>query len=61
MAVPKKKPSHARTFRRKRANEKRELPNLTKCPSCESYILPHRACPKCGNYKGRNVLEIKTE
>jgi len=21
--------------------------------------MPHRACPKCGFYKGREVLEVK--
>jgi ribosomal protein L32 len=21
--------------------------------------MPHRACPKCGYYKGREVLDIK--
>jgi ribosomal protein L32 len=21
--------------------------------------LPHRACPKCGHYKGREVLDVK--
>ena len=61
MAVPKKKPSHSKTQRRKRANEKRTLPNLTKCPSCESLILPHRACPNCGYYKNKNVIEIETK
>ena len=59
MAVPKKKPSHMKTYRRKRINEKRSLPKLTRCPNCESYILPHRACPVCGYYKGRVVKEVE--
>jgi ribosomal protein L32 len=21
--------------------------------------MPHRACPKCGHYKGREVLDVK--
>ncbi|MGB0064616.1 MAG: 50S ribosomal protein L32, partial [Terracidiphilus sp.] len=26
---------------------------------CHEKKLPHRACPKCGTYKGRAVLEVK--
>ena len=29
------------------------------CPNCREKKLPHRACPKCGAYKGRAVLEVK--
>jgi len=53
MAVPKKRPSHARTYRRKRANEKRSLVTIGVCPTCESPVLPHHACPSCGYYKVR--------
>ncbi len=58
MAVPKKRPSHARTFRRKRANEKRELVTVGVCPTCESPVLPHHACPSCGHYKGKEVKTV---
>jgi large subunit ribosomal protein L32 len=27
-----------------------------KCPKCGKNILPHRACPFCGFYKGREVV-----
>ena len=26
-----------------------------KCEECKADILPHRACPKCGRYKGRKA------
>ena len=26
------------------------------CPKCGATIRPHRACTKCGYYKGKNVL-----
>jgi large subunit ribosomal protein L32 len=32
---------------------------LSECPNCHERKLPHRACPKCGYYKGREVVEVK--
>jgi large subunit ribosomal protein L32 len=32
---------------------------LSECPTCHEKKLPHRACPKCGAYKGNQVLDIK--
>jgi large subunit ribosomal protein L32 len=32
---------------------------VSECPNCHEKKLPHRACPKCGAYKGRAVLDIK--
>ena len=31
----------------------------TKCPNCGEAIRPHRVCPKCGFYKGKE--EVKQE
>ena len=28
------------------------------CPQCHKPNLPHRVCPHCGTYKGRDVLEL---
>ena len=58
MAVPKRKVSSARRDKR-RANWKLEAPNLTSCPKCQEYKLPHVACKSCGYYNGRQA--IKTE
>ena len=55
MAVPKKKMSRSRTRRRK-ANWKVSAPHTVPCPQCAAPKLPHRACPECGTYKGREVL-----
>jgi large subunit ribosomal protein L32 len=33
--------------------------SLSICPNCQEKKLPHRACAKCGEYKGRAVLETK--
>ncbi len=55
MAVPKKKMSRSRTRRRK-AMWKVEKAQTTRCPQCDSPKLPHRVCPECGTYKGREVI-----
>lgn len=55
MAVPKKKMSRSRTRRRK-AGWKVAAPNTRPCPQCKAPKLPHRVCPNCGTYKGREVV-----
>ena len=55
MAVPKQKQSHARTSKR-RAQHKVDAPGYNECPQCHSPRLPHRVCPECGYYRGREVV-----
>ncbi len=55
MAVPKKKQSHSRTSTR-RAQHRIAAPAVNECPRCHSLRRPHRVCPFCGTYKGREVL-----
>lgn len=55
MAVPKKKMSRMRTRQRK-AQWKVARPSLAACPQCRSPKVPHRACPTCGSYNGRDVI-----
>lgn len=55
MAVPKRKMSKARRDSR-RANWKLEAPNLIECPKCHEKKMPHRLCPECGDYNGREVI-----
>ena len=31
------------------------------CAKCGKPVLPHRACNKCGTYKGQPVFEIKAK
>lgn len=57
MAVPKFKSSKAKGKQRMSINMKLATPQLTECPSCTNKILSHRVCPKCGYYKGRQVIE----
>ncbi len=56
MAVPKKRTSRTRRDKR-RANHKAGKARLNNCPRCHSPRLPHRVCPTCGTYKGREVIE----
>ena len=58
MPNPKRRHSQARTSKR-RSHDHLTAPSLSDCPNCHERKLPHRACPKCGFYKGREVIEQK--
>lgn len=58
MAVPKRKTSQARRDKR-RAHDALEAPRLNLCPQCHSPKLPHRICPVCGTYRGREVISFE--
>jgi len=55
MAVPKQRQSHSRTNKR-RSQDRAEVPGLRHCPRCHSPRLPHRVCPQCGTYAGREIV-----
>ena len=54
---PKRKTSKARSRRRRAVNMRLDAPGLVECPNCGNRMLLHRVCPKCGHYRGRQVLE----
>ncbi|PLY02516.1 MAG: 50S ribosomal protein L32 [Desulfuromonas sp.] len=54
MAVPKKKTSKSKRDMR-RAHDSLSAPGLSICPQCKEPKAPHRACPSCGTYKGKDV------
>jgi len=56
MAVPRAKTSKARTRRRQGINMRLSAPALVECGNCGNLILTHRVCPKCGFYRGRQVI-----
>jgi large subunit ribosomal protein L32 len=60
MAVPKKRTSSARRDSR-RAHDRASRPRLNECPQCHSPRLPHRVCPVCGTYAGREVVSHAIE
>ena len=55
MAIPKQKQARSRT-RKRRAQHKIAAPRWNECPQCHSPRLPHRVCPECGHYAGREVV-----
>ena len=57
---PKRKLSKGRRDRR-RAHDALTAINLTACPNCGEMRLPHTVFPKCGHYKGREVVEVEKE
>jgi large subunit ribosomal protein L32 len=57
MPNPKRRHSKRRTSMR-RAHDFLAKPGQSECPNCHNPKLPHRACPSCGFYKGRAVIEV---
>jgi len=58
MAQPKRRWSKARTALR-RSTWKLDKKSLSTCESCGEATLSHVACPSCGKYNKRQVVEIK--
>ncbi|MFW6283786.1 MAG: 50S ribosomal protein L32 [Desulfosalsimonas sp.] len=58
MAVPKHKVSRSKRDKR-RTHQKAQAPALSRCTQCGEAVMSHRACPECGNYKGRTVIETE--
>lgn len=55
-------PSKRRTNRSKRDRASHfalKTTTTTKCDFCGAYILPHRACAKCGTYRGRKAVNVE--
>ena len=58
MAVTKRKMGRIRTHTRRAANNNIKLVQTSICPQCGAPKLPHRVCPNCGTYKGRQVIAV---
>lgn len=61
MPNPKRKHSKARRDKRRSANSKMSIPNLSVCSQCKKLRLPHRVCPHCGYYNGKPVVVIEAK
>jgi len=59
MAVPKKKTSKSRRDKR-RATHRIEAPRVNTCPQCGRPKQPHRMCPNCKTYAGREIEPLRT-
>jgi large subunit ribosomal protein L32 len=57
MAVPKYKTSKARSRRRRTINMRLAAPALATCENCGNTTTRHHVCPKCGFYRGRQIIE----
>ncbi|MFP4176658.1 MAG: 50S ribosomal protein L32 [Planctomycetota bacterium] len=73
MAVPKRRTSKARK-RKRRTHKGCEMPNVPKskkdrapgqksekffCSNCQQIKPPHTVCPNCGQYRGRQLIEVE--
>ena len=57
MAVPKRRKSKSKIRSRKASDyHQRPVAASQPCPKCGKAQLPHRVCPSCGFYKGRQVV-----
>ncbi|MFH0776963.1 MAG: 50S ribosomal protein L32 [Patescibacteria group bacterium] len=62
--VPKRRATATRGGRRYSTWKTKELKRLSKisktvaCPKCQSPRQPHTACPTCGHYRGRVVIDF---
>ncbi len=62
MANPRRKHSRARTAKRRAVYYNSiKKPEVMECPNCGSAKMMHRACPSCGHYRGRKVIERKEQ
>jgi len=57
MPNPKRRHSSMRRDKR-RAHDFMVAPQLITCGHCGIAILPHRICPECGYYRGKQAIEI---
>lgn len=60
MAQPKRKTSKSKRNMRIRSHTKSYAAAST-CSSCASPSLPHRVCPSCGSYNGRQVVSVTAD
>jgi large subunit ribosomal protein L32 len=59
-------PNPKRRHSKMRSSSRRAHDHLTpqthiKCPNCGEPKIPHRSCPHCGYYKGREIVEVASE
>jgi large subunit ribosomal protein L32 len=60
MPLPKRRHSKTRG-RKRRTHYKLSTPTKAVCPQCREAKLPHRICPHCGYYKGREIVAVEGE
>ena len=58
MAVPKRRTSKAAKGHRRSHHHKTPI-GVQYCTRCNEPVLPHRVCPQCGFYQGRDAIVVK--
>lgn len=58
MAVPKRRQSKTRRDKR-RTHDRAPMPAWSICTKCGEMTRPHHVCAKCGNFNGKQVIEVK--
>jgi len=46
-------------LRTRKAANRWHAPKLSKCTQCGATLPAHTACPACGTYRGRQVLDVE--
>ncbi len=59
MAVPKSRISKQRRNLRRSSVWKLSAPTLVRCRECKEFTVPHKVCPTCGFYDGKQVVVKK--
>lgn len=50
---------HTRSHtKNRRSHHSLSEPRLSVCSQCKEYHLRHRACLKCGQYRGKEVIDV---
>ncbi|NDC38535.1 MAG: 50S ribosomal protein L32 [Proteobacteria bacterium] len=57
MPVPKKRTTKARRGDR-RSHDRLHPTYAIVCPNCGEAVLRHRVCTKCGQYRGKQLMQI---
>ncbi len=60
MPNPKRRHSAQRRAKR-RAHDALKQTAQSECDNCHEPKLPHRVCPHCGQYHGREVIEVSED
>lgn len=56
MAVPKRRTSTSKRDMRRTPKLRKSEPGLSICPQCHETKLPHRVCPNCNYYNGKEIV-----
>lgn len=60
MPNPKRRHSAQRRAKR-RTHDSLKPAGISQCSNCHEPKLPHRVCPHCGQYHGREEIEVAEE